>query len=72
MFLKNHTQNVVEKLSHRSYLKKSKLNKYLNQQLEILYSLFLLYVQVDIYQNILKLRCWPFAFTSCKAFLENK
>ena len=54
MFLKNHAQNVVETLSHRSYLKKSKLKKYLNQQLEILYSLFLLHVQVDIYQNIFK------------------
>ena len=31
-----------------------------------------MYVQVKNWQNILKLRCWPIAFTSCKAFLENK
>ena len=35
-------------------------------------SLFLLYVQVGIYVNILKLRCWPLAFTLHKAFQENK
>ena len=26
-------------------------------------SLFLLYVKVEVYRNILKLRCWSFAFT---------
>ena len=31
-----------------------------------------MYVQVENKQNILKLRCWPIAFTSCKVFLENK
>ena len=32
----------------------------------------LLYVQVEGYQNILKLRCRPLAFTSYKAFLKTK
>ena len=34
--------------------------------------MFLLYVQVKNYQNILKFRCWPRAFTSCKTFSKNK
>ena len=29
----------------------------LDQQSEMFYSLFLLYVQVEVYQNTLKLRC---------------
>ena len=40
-----------------SFSKTLKLSMSLDQQLEILYNLFLLYVQVDDYQNILKLRC---------------
>ena len=44
----------------------------LNQQSEVLYSLFLLFVPVEDYQNIWKLRCWSLAFTSSKAFLEKK
>ena len=39
------------------YYKKSKLIIFLHQQLEMLQSLFLSYVQVKVYQNILKLRC---------------
>ena len=34
--------------------------------------LFLLYVQVEVYQNIWKLGYWPLAWTLCKAFLKNK
>ena len=34
-----------------------------DQQSEMLYSLFLLYVQDEVYQNIVKLRCWSIAFT---------
>ena len=44
----------------------------LDQQAEVLYSLFLLYVSVEDDQNILKLRCWPLTFDSFKAFLKNK
>ena len=40
-----------------TYSKTSKLVKSLDQQSKVLYSLFLLYVQVQGYQNILKLRC---------------
>ena len=35
-------------------------------------NLFLLYVQVEVYRNILKLRCWPLAFTLYKAFLKKR
>ena len=34
--------------------------------------MFSLYVQVENYQYIFKLRCWPLVFTLCKAFLNNK
>ena len=44
----------------------------LDQQSNVLYSLFLLYVQVEEYRNTLKLSYRPFAFTSYKAFSKNK
>ena len=44
----------------------------LDQQSEILYNIFLLYIQVEDYRNILKLTSWPLAFTSYQAFLKNK
>ena len=47
--------------SSRSFNKKSKLSISLNQWSELLYSLFLLYVQ-DAYHNILKLKWRPLAF----------
>ena len=43
-----------------------KKSKSLDQQPELLWSLFLLYIQVEAYQNLLKLRCWSLAFTSIK------
>ena len=36
------------------------------------YSFLKFYVQVEDYQNILKLRCKPLAFISYKAFLKSK
>ena len=47
----------------------------LNGELNFLYSvwsLFLLYDQLKVYQNILKLRCWPLASTLNKTFLKNQ
>ena len=58
--------------SSRPYSEKSKLNISLDQQSGVLYSLFLLCAQVEEYQNILKLRCSPPAFTLYKAILKNK
>ena len=43
-----------------------------NWNLEYLWINISLYVQVEGYRNILKLRCTPIAFTSYKDFLENK
>ena len=43
--------------SPRPFYKKSKLSIALDQQCEMLYSLFLLYVQVEVYQNMLRLGC---------------
>ena len=48
------------------------MNISLDQQFEMLYTLLLLYVQFEIFQNILKLKCWPLAFTLSKAFLKKK
>ena len=58
--------------SPRPFSIKSKLSTSLDQQSEILYSLHLLYVQMENYQNMLKLRYWPLASISYKAFSKNK
>ena len=55
--------------SPRGFNEKSKLSIYIC--INSIY-LFFLYVQVEIYQNILKLRCWPIVFILYKAFLKNK
>ena len=68
--IKNVMRNPLEKSSikfggetiPRSFYNKSKLCVFLDQQCEMLWSLFLLHVRVEVYQNILKLR-WPLAFT---------
>ena len=54
--------------STRPFYKKLKLNMSQNEQPKMLYSLFLLYVQVEVYQSILKLKCWPLSLTLYKAF----
>ena len=54
---KKHAQNLSAKLSPDSFLKKTNLKISLDQQPEILQGLFLSYVQVEDYQNILKLTC---------------
>ena len=66
-FLKNHTQINVVKLFPDNFPLLS-----LDQQSKVLYTLFLLYIQVEGYRNILKLRCRPLGFTSYVAFLKNK
>ena len=67
---KSYTKCGVE-ASLRPFYKKSKLGIYLDQQSEMLQSLFLLNVQVEVYQNILKRRCSPLVFTLHKV-LKNK
>ena len=68
IFLEKRYTKYGEEFRPRPFLKKSKLSISLDQQSEISYSLFLLYVQVEDYQNILKLRCQPLALTSYKTF----
>ena len=51
---------------------KSKLSLSLDQQSEILYSLFLSGVQVEVYQTLIKLRCWTIASTSYNTFWRAK
>ena len=54
--------------SQRPFYKRSKsLHKYS----EMLHSLFILYVQVEVYQNILKTRYWPVALALYKAFSKT-
>ena len=53
------------KAGPRSFNKKWKLSIYFDQQSDMLKSLVLLYVQVEIYQNILRL-------TLSKTFLKHK
>ena len=63
-------RNIFFKISYTKWggetstrlLKKSKLNIYLDQQSKTSYGVFSLYVQVEHYQNILKLRCQPRVF----------
>ena len=57
-FLEESSTKSAEEVTSTLFLKKkSKFSIYLDQQSQILYSLLLLYIQVDVYQNILKLRC---------------
>ena len=64
---KKHTKCGKENNDRPSF-RETNLSIYLNQQSEVSYSLFLLNFKFEDYQNILKLRCLPFAFSSCKAF----
>ena len=56
ILLKNQGKNVAETLSE-TFLRKRKLSISLDQQSEILHSLFLLYIQVADYQSTLKVNC---------------
>ena len=57
IFLEKSCTKCGGKTSTKPFYKESKLSISLDQHCDILYSLFLLYVQVEDYQNILKLRC---------------
>ena len=68
----NHTMKFGMGNIPRLFSKKSKFIISLDQQSKVLYSLILLYVQVEGNRHILKLRYRPLAFTSYKAFANNK
>ena len=57
IFLEKSYTKCDEAASTRSLYKKSKFSMYLDQQSEMVYILFLLYVQVEVYQYILTLKC---------------
>ena len=57
--------------SLRPLFKKSKLSIPLDQQSETL-QFVLIIVKVEIYQNMIKLRCWSLRLTLCKAILKTK
>ena len=57
IFIEKSYRKYGGKACPRPFCKKSKLSISLDQQTEIIYNLFLLSVQVEVYQNILKLRC---------------
>ena len=71
IFLKKSYAKSIGESSPRSFYKTLKLSMSFNQQSEMSRSLLLLYGQVEVYQNILKLRCWPLAFTLYKAFSKK-
>ena len=71
VFLEKSSTECGKETCPRPFFKKSKFSISLDQQSEVLHSLFLSYVQVEKYQNILELKCWPLAFTSYKAFLKK-
>ena len=56
----------------RFFYKKSKLTISLDQYTKVLYSLFLLYIKVEKYQNIVKVSRRQLAFISYKAFFKKR
>ena len=70
-FSENRTQNVLEKLAPEPFLKDPNW-VYHWKQSERLYSLFILYIQIEDHQNIVKLRCLASAFISYKVFTKIK
>ena len=65
-------RNIGGKTSLRPVYKKSQLSISLDQHSKLLYSLFLLHVQVDVYQIISKQKWWSHALTLFKAFFKIK
>ena len=57
LFLEKPCPKYGEEASPTPFSKRSKLNLSLDQQSEMLKSLLLSYLQVEVYRNILKLRC---------------
>ena len=71
IFLKKLHTKCGREANSRGFYKKSKLSIYLDQMSEILWSFFIV-CSSEVYQNILKLKCWSFALTLYLAFLKNK
>ena len=71
IFLKNHTQNVVEKPFPEPFLKNQNW-VYLWVNSLRFYKVWFYWMPSEGYQNILKLNCRPLAFTSWKTFQKTK
>ena len=63
---------MLEKLVPDTFLKKSNLSTSLDQQLKVLHTLFLLYVQIGSYQNILKEGAGHLLLSHMKFFFFKK
>ena len=72
IFLKNYTQNVVEKLFLDPFLKNRNRAYLWINSLKFYTVFFFIVCQAEGYLKALKLRCRPHAFTTLKAFCENK
>ena len=70
IFLKNH--KVWRRNWSQTLFKNSILSISLYHLSEVYKNCFYCMPQVEDYQNILKLRCWPLAFSSYKAFLKHE
>ena len=69
LFLRNHTQNVAEKLKTLRFLKNQNWAYFLIDSLKF-YTVCIIICQVDDYQNLLKLICRPLA--SFSAWFSRK
>ena len=70
MKIRTYLKYFVNDCSRRSFFKKSELSNVNTTYFYVIKLVFI--VQLEDYQNILKLRCSPLAFTSNKAILKNK
>ena len=70
-FFEKPNTKLIEEATTIPFYKKSKLSMSSNQKSKMLYSFFLLYVLVEVYQNMLKLKCRPLVFTLHKAFFKK-
>ena len=62
IFPKNHTQKVVEKLFSNTFIQNQNWAYLSIDKSEMLESLVLKYVRVEVYQKMFKLRYWKLAF----------
>ena len=61
IFLVNHTKNVLER-PVPDILWEIKIEHIFASTVWIVMNLFLLYVQVEVHENVFRIRCWPLDF----------
>ena len=72
IFLEKSCTKCGREISARPFHKKSKLRISLDQQSKMLYSLFLLYVQVEVYQNVSKTTVLTTCFYLTLSFFKKQ